>query len=229
MSSSPPPVVVTAPAPDRRALAKLGEQVRSRLAADPSAYRVPVENAEIYAVGEFLDLRECAHVIDLIDAVARPSELVRVEGYDKYRTSYSGDVDQADPVVRAIERRLSDLIGIDLSWGETVQGQRYQPGQEFREHCDWFDTAAPYWQDELARGGQRSWTAMVYLNDVEQGGTTEFPRLHTSIPPQAGALLLWNNNREDGRPNYDTLHAATPVVRGVKYVITKWFRSRPWG
>lgn len=214
--------------PDRATLARLGESVRSRLALDPGIYRVPVDAAEIYAVGEFLDARECAHIIGLIDAVARPSELVRDETYKNYRTSFSGDVDQGDPVVRAIERRLSDLIGIDLSWGETVQGQRYHPGQEFKEHCDWFDTAQPYWHDEMRRGGQRSWTAMVYLNTVEDGGTTDFPRIEVNIPPQAGALLLWNNNLPDGTVNWDTMHAALPVVRGVKYVITKWFRGRPW-
>ena len=41
-------------------------------------------------------------------------------------------------------------------------------------------------------------------------------------------LVLWNNALPDGTVNDDTLHAATPVERGVKYVITKWFRTRPW-
>jgi len=199
------------------------------LARDPSAYRVPVDRAEIFAFGGFLDAHECAHVRGLIDAVARPSELVHDGRYEAYRTSYSGDVDQADPIIRLVERRLADLIGIDLRWGENVQGQRYYPGQQFKEHCDWFDTRSAYWQDELRKGGQRSWTAMVYLNDVEEGGTTDFVRLGVSIPPQQGALLLWNNNLPDGTPNYDTLHAALPVIRGEKYVITKWFRARPWG
>lgn len=228
MSASTAAQSSKAPSPDRKSLAALGAAVRARLAADPSVYRVPVDAAEIFAVGEFLDARECAHVMALIDQVARPSEIVLASADPDYRTSFSGDVDQADPVVKAIERRLSDLIGIDLAWGETVQGQRYHPGQQFREHCDWFDTTREYWQDELQRGGQRSWTAMVYLNEVEEGGVTEFPRLSASIAPQPGALLLWNNNLPDGTPNPDTLHAALPVVRGVKYVITKWFRARPW-
>jgi len=220
---------ITAPAPDRKALAAVGSSVRKRLASDPSVYRVPVEGAEIFALADFLDARECAHIVALIDQVARPSELVNLTGDEAYRTSYSGDVPQTDPVVRAVERRLSDLIGIDLTWGESVQGQRYHEGQQFKQHCDWFDTTSAYWQDELRRGGQRSWTAMVYLNEVEEGGTTEFVRLGASIPPQRGALLLWNNNHEDGTPNYETMHAALPVTRGEKYVITKWFRARRWG
>ncbi|MBB4859044.1 prolyl 4-hydroxylase [Novosphingobium chloroacetimidivorans] len=216
------------PAPDRRALAAIGDKVRARLAADPTVYRVPVERAEIFAVGDFLDAHECEHVMRLIDEVARPSDITR-DAEPDFRTSYSGDVPQSDPVVRAVERRLYDLLGIDLAWGETVQGQRYTVGQQFKEHCDWFDTTQGYWRAEGQLGGQRSWTAMVYLNTVEAGGVTEFTRLGVTIPPQAGALLLWNNNRPDGRVNWDTLHAALPVERGVKYVITKWFRSRRWG
>jgi prolyl 4-hydroxylase len=70
---------------------------------------------------------------------------------------------------------------------------------------------------------------MIYLNDVEAGGATEFPRLNISVPPQQGALLCWNNALADGSPNDQTIHAARPVERGVKYVITKWYRTRPWG
>lgn len=216
------------PNPDRKALARVGKQVRTRLAADPGVYRVPVENGEIYAVADFFSADECSRFIALIDAVARPSELFDDVYIEAYRTSWSGDVDNSDSVVRMIERRLSDLIGIDLTWSESVQGQRYQPGQEYRDHCDWFDTNAAYWKNEVHRGGQRSWTAMVYLNEVEAGGATEFRNLGISFDPQPGVLLLWNNATPQGAVNPAMLHAALPVERGVKYVITKWFRTRVW-
>lgn len=219
--------------PDARALAETGKLVRERLKNDPAAYRVPVEGAEIYAFGDFLDAVECDRLIAIIDDVAQPSQLLQdsvVSAYPAdYRTSYSGDVDPEDSFVRQIERRICDLVGLEPSWGETVQGQRYYPGQEFRKHCDFFDTNGDYWADEASRGGQRSWTAMVYLNDVEAGGLTDFVNLGVTIPPQRGALLLWNNANLDGTPNHATMHAAQPVERGVKYVITKWFRTRPWG
>lgn len=215
-------------APDKAALAKLGETVRTRLSQDPSVYRVPVEGAEIFAVTGFLSTDECTHLIGLIDAVARPSEVFDQPYQDSYRTSYSGDVDAEDNFVRMIDRRLSDLLGIDLAWSERVQGQRYGPGQQFKGHCDWFDTAAAYWPGEVPRGGQRSWTAMIYLNEVEDGGLTEFPLLGVSITPDPGLLLVWNNAKADGLPNYDTKHAALPVISGTKYIITKWFRTREW-
>jgi prolyl 4-hydroxylase len=94
---------------------------------------------------------------------------------------------------------------------------------------DWFWTKAKYWKDEARRGGQRGITAMAYLNDVEAGGATEFLNLGISIAPQRGALIVWNNAGIDGSLNQATLHAGRPVEAGVKYVITKWYRSRKWG
>ena len=45
----------------------------------------------------------------------------------------------------------------------------------------------------------------------------------------AGKLLAWNNLRADGRPNVNTLHHGMKVRAGTKYVVTKWFREKPWG
>lgn len=70
---------------------------------------------------------------------------------------------------------------------------------------------------------------MAYLNPVEAGGETEFTDLGFAIPPQRGALLLWNNADPEGRPNPRVQHAGKPVVAGRKYIITKWFRTRRWG
>ena len=213
---------------DKAALARVGAIVRQRLAADPTMHRVAVDRVEMYAAGAFLSLAECAHLMAMIDRIAQPSRTFDPERGGRYRTSYSGDVDSSDSFVRMIERRLCDLLGIEAACGETVQGQRYAVGQEFQAHYDWFDTAASYWPGEVKRGGQRSWTAMVYLNDVAEGGATTFDRIGVSVQPQAGSLLLWNNALPDGRLNPDVRHAAEPVLRGVKYVITKWFRTRPW-
>jgi prolyl 4-hydroxylase len=215
------------PNPDRAALRKVGERVRRRLDADPAAVRLQTDQAEIYAVGDFLGAAECDRLIEIIDAVAKPSTLYKQDA-SGVRTSYSGDVDRSDPFIRMIERRIDDLLGLDNRWGETIQGQRYHQGQEFKSHCDWFPTDEEYWAAEARSGGQRCWTAMIYLNDVAEGGETSFTYLNMAIPPQRGALLTWNNMTPDGEPNMMTLHAGSPVVRGVKYIVTKWYRTRPW-
>ncbi len=207
----------------------MGSLVRKRLAADPAVQPVPTDQAEIFAVSQFLSPAECETLIAMIDVVAKPSRVFD-HGYgENFRTSYSGDVIRGDPFVRMVERRIDDLLGIPHDNGETIQGQRYLPGQEFKPHMDWFFTKAAYWKDEAKRGGQRCFSAMVYLNEVEDGGTTDFNRIGISIPAQQGAMIIWNNARPDGSLNDATMHAGTPVLRGVKYVITKWYRTRKWG
>lgn len=227
--AAPSPSAQEPPAADKAALARLGATVRQRLLADPEAYRLPTDRAEIWAFRDFLSAAECSRIRTLIDAVAKPSAVYDRDQDAKFRTSYSGDVERSDPFIRMIERRIDDLLGIDPDWGETVQGQRYLPGQEFQAHCDWFWTRSDYWPEEAQRGGQRAWTAMAYLNEVEEGGQTEFTQIGLSIAPQPGVLLVWNNATPDGTVNQDTMHAARPVVRGCKYVITKWYRTRKWG
>lgn len=214
--------------PDRKALARIGAAVRERLASQSHVRRLDEDRAEIYAITDFLPAAACAHLMALIDSVACPSNLVDNAPWPDYRTSYSGDINEADGCVRDLESRLSALTGIAATCGESAQGQRYLCGQYFNEHCDWFDTSAGYWPDERRCGGQRSWTAMLYLNGVDEGGMTEFTRVALTVQPCAGTLLLWNNALPDGTPNPWTMHAARPVVRGVKYVVTKWFRARTW-
>ena len=215
--------------PDKAALTAMGEAVLKRIEAHPGFYRLPVDKADIFALGGFMSESECERMRGLIDQVARPSKAFSQSYSSAFRTSYSGDVDPWDPFVQKIQRRFDDLLGIPGENGETIQGQRYLAGQEFRSHCDWFHTDAEYWPGEERRGGQRSWTAMVFLNDVEEGGATEFTSLGFAIQPKTGVLLGWNNATRLGDVNRWTVHAAKPVIKGEKYIITKWYRTRKWG
>ena len=117
--------------PDQGALKRIGAQVRKRLEADPQAYKVPTDKAEIFAIGDFFSAGECQRLIGMIDAIARPSELHETAYVAKFRTSYSGNFDPHDPFVRMISRRIDDLLGMSPTQGERIQGQRYLPGQEF--------------------------------------------------------------------------------------------------
>lgn len=215
--------------PDQTALAALGEVVRARLASNPAVYLIDDQRIELFAVGEFLSANDCARLCDMIDAVARPSSLHELDYASGFRTSFSGDLDPHDPLVAGISARIEALLGVEAAIGEPVQGQRYLPGQQFKPHNDWFYTSEGYWPQEQARGGQRSWTAMAYLNAVDAGGATAFTLLGLEIEPKPGVLLIWNNALPDGRPNEATLHAGLPVEADAKYIITKWYRTRAFG
>src|SRR3546814_1949532 len=93
------------------------------------------------------------------------------------------------PDVRPIDEAIADLLGITRENGETMQGQRYAPGQHFRAHHDYFHESEYYWQRMKNEGGQRTWTAMIYLNDVAEGGATWFPTAGIRVAPKRGLLL----------------------------------------
>jgi prolyl 4-hydroxylase len=197
------------------------------LARAAGVQRVPTRELELFIVRSFLDPATCAALIERIDARKRPSDIVDDTGIAHFRTSETCDLDSADPVVAKVERRISDLLALPLDQGEPLQGQRYAPGQEFRPHTDTFNPGGYDFLVHTERGGQRSWTAMIYLNEPEDGGATRFKTIGKTIQPETGKLLTWNNLLPDGTPNSATLHQGMKVRRGTKYVLTKWFRQRP--
>lgn len=213
------------PSKDR---ARVGREVATRLEANPNVQPAMVGAARAYYYLNFLTPDQCDHLVRMIDASRRPSTLLSDREDYGFRTSESCDMDRFSPDVAPIDSSIADLLGIDAKRGETMQGQRYAPGQHFRAHHDFFHENQKYWPQMKASGGQRTWTAMIFLNDVEEGGATWFPQAGLKVAPRRGLLLAWNNMAEDGSPNLLTLHEGMPVVRGTKYIITKWFRERDW-
>ncbi|MCW3837880.1 prolyl hydroxylase family protein [Sphingomonas canadensis] len=208
--------------------ARVSRDVAARLEANPFIKRAPAQGAQIYLFHNYLRDEDCDMLMGLIDSNRRPSTLLSASQDPEFRTSESCDLNRHADEVRPIDEGLAALLGVPPEHGETMQGQRYAPGQQFRAHCDYFHEGESYWPAMQAQGGQRTWTTMIYLNDVEEGGATWFPRAGIRIAPRRGTLLIWNNMLPDGSPNYDTLHEGMKVVSGTKYVITKWFRENPW-
>jgi len=217
-----------APPSGSPARATVGAQVGARLDANPAVQRAAIDTAQVYYHPDFLDAATCDRLIAIIDAHRRPSTLLSDRNDQGFRTSDSCDMDRYSPDVQPIDEGIAALLGIDPAHGETMQGQRYAPGQQFRAHHDYFHESESYWQRMLKEGGQRTWTAMIYLNDVEEGGATWFPQAGIRVAPKRGLLLAWNNMKPDGSPNEATIHEGMPVVAGTKYIVTKWFREERW-
>jgi prolyl 4-hydroxylase len=198
-----------------------------KLAGTPGVQRVPTRELELFIVRDFLDEKACAALIERIDAERRPSTIADDTGVANFRTSETCDLDWREPVVGAVDRKISELLGLELGSSEPLQGQRYAPGQEFKPHTDTFEPGGYDFYVHTANQGQRTWTAMIYLNEPEDGGATRFKTIGKTIQPERGKLLAWNNLLPDGRPNPATLHQGMKVRRGTKYVLTKWFRELP--
>lgn len=213
--------------PDRERMRQLGEKVRRRLAAKKEAVPLEADRAELWALPYFFDPGECAALMALIDTVAQPSRTYLPSGVSDFRTSHSALLDPGNSLVRRLQRRIDTLLGFETSHAEIFQGQRYTPGQEFKPHTDWWPLNTAGWDAEgKNNGGQRAFTAMVYLNDVHDGGETDFPHLDLAVPPRQGVLLVWNNADRNGIPNPLTVHAGNPVQSETKYIVTRWYRCR---
>ncbi|WP_390590840.1 2OG-Fe(II) oxygenase [Simiduia litorea] len=191
----------------------------------PNAQRVDSTALAFYRLEHFLTDVECKHLVALIKTQCRPSTLSSFEQDTTFRTSQTCDLGQMnDDIVQAIDLRICKLLGIAQAFSEPLQGQHYDPGQEFKPHTDYFES------HEMARHatlmGQRTFTVMIYLNTLADGGETHFPKIDTVCKPTQGLALIWNNLNTDGSPNANSLHHAMPVRSGYKAVITKWFRTR---
>ena len=58
--------------------------------------------------------------------------------------------------------------------------------------------------------------ALLYLNDVEEGGETHFVNFDGAVKPKAGTLVLFPGN-------YPYLHGAKTPISNDKFVVVTWF------
>jgi len=201
--------------------------VARRLSATPGVQRFPTRALDLFIARDFLDPARCAGLCQIIDVRRRPSEIADHKGGADFRTSETCDLDRGDPLVAQVDALLCDFLGLPPALSEPIQGQRYAPGQEFKPHTDSFNPGGVDFFLHCAEQGQRTWTAMLYLNLPEDGGATRFKDIGKTIQPERGKLVAWNNLLPDGSPNGATLHQGMKVRRGTKYIITKWFRQYP--
>lgn len=199
------------------------------LARVPGIRRTPSAKLTQFILPEFLTPADCTALIERIDRDLRPSTIADDIGDAVFRTSSTCDLDHADPVVAAIDARMCALVGIDAKFGEPLQGQCYDPGQEFKFHTDYFEPRGLGFLEHCLIAGQRTWTMMVYLNVPTAGGATRFKATDKIVQPETGKLIAWDNLDAKSEPNPHTIHHGMKVRAGRKYVITKWFRERPWG
>jgi hypothetical protein len=127
-----------------------------------------------------------------------------------------------------LNQKLTKLIGGELIGTPPyielpVQVQRYDVGQQYKTHVDFFNRA----HEPKVFDVDRIASMVVYLNDDFEGGETHFTKLNIKVKPKAGMALFFKYNYNDPISNRNTFHAGIPVSSGTKYIITAFFRSEP--
>jgi len=146
-----------------------------------------------------------------------------------------------DDLMKKLETRVATYSMLPVRHQEATQVLRYEIGQEYRAHYDYF----------FHKGGtknNRIVTILMYLHDPEFGGETVFP--NTAVPrervdkgweknfsdcgnrgraalPQKGDALIFWSMKPGGELDPGSSHAGCPVIRGEKWTATKWIHVNP--
>jgi prolyl 4-hydroxylase len=135
-------------------------------------------------------------------------------------------------IVHDLVGRVSNLVSIPVEHAESLQVVHYGTTQEYRPHFDAYDMNTAKGQQQTERGGQRIVTALMYLNAVEEGGATIFPKLNLEVEAQPGRMVIFHNLADhklfDFSRHPKSLHGGSPVGAGQKWACNLWFRARPY-
>ncbi|XP_026429084.1 prolyl 4-hydroxylase 1-like [Papaver somniferum] len=193
----------------------------------------------IIVLHDFLSSEECDHLIEIARPRLQPTKVQDAETgkiiKSDNRTSFGkflSKQESKNPIVQAIERRISVFSQVPVENGEPMQVFRYEKNQFFKLHHDYFSDTS-----NLKQGGQRIATMLMYLSDNVEGGETYFPMAGTgkcscagkmkrglSVKPIKGdAILFWSMGL-DGKEDPRSIHAGCEVLSGEKWSATKWMR-----
>jgi len=184
-----------------------------------------IKNPDITLYKDFVTDIEAIELIQMAKSRLERSKVVDEKdgGYatsDARTSSVAYFQKRETPLIAQIENRIAQVTGTTVDQGEGLQVLKYEVGQEFRPHHDYFpDLGMPYEQKD--KGGQRILTAIIYLSAPKLGGETEFPELGLEVKAVQGNMLTFRYENLDPK----TLHCGKPVLAGEKWIVTKWVRK----
>ena len=169
---------------------------------------------------QVLNDEECQMFIAAAALRLKKSKLANKEESQIRTSSGMFFEENESPLITEIENRISTLMHVPISHAEGLQVLHYEPGQEFKEHYDFFGASSP------SSHNNRISTLIIYLNDVEEGGETTLPRLGITVKPVKGSAIYFEYFYNNQELNELTLHSGKPVIRGEKWVATQWMRKQ---
>jgi len=179
----------------------------------------------IYEMHNALDPKTCENIIQQFRHDDRKSQGITTSGYINNELKKSTDLaisdldewEKTDSILfRSLEENLeeyavrtNEIIGRPL-WSDKIKDtgynvKRYRAGDYFNWHVD-----SQTYQD----GWTRTIACIWYLNEVEEGGETEFAFGH-KIVPETGKLILFP-------ATWNFPHRGLSPIQGNKYIITSF-------
>lgn len=185
-----------------------------------------VDKPFILHLDHVLSIEECDELIKLSKNRLQPSRIVDpTTGEEKVapgRTSKGMYFTiRENALITTIENRIAELTNFPVENGEGLQVLNYDIGEEYKQHFDYF----PPNKVDHDKGGQRVGTFLIYLNDVIEGGETVFPKAGVSIVPKKGSAVYFHYGNSKEQVDRMSVHSSVPIVKGEKWVATKWIRQ----
>ena len=188
----------------------------------------------LYVVDDFLSDDECDAFIQASAGKLKPSTVISPDEHIQHesRTSENCWIEHdANDIVHEVSKRFSILVQMPIRNAELYQFVYYKKGAQYKPHFDSFDYETEDGKKNWEPGGQRMITVIAYLNDVEEGGETGFPKLDINIPAKKGNAVVFHNTllNDPGathpKINPKSLHGGMPVTKGEKWMVNLWFRE----
>ena len=187
---------------------------------------------EVYVCAHFLSDAECDHIIELAKPELQRSTVLNEQKsgsfVDRRRTSLGMFLPQIshDRVISSIHKRIAEITKIPEANGEGMQVLYYGVGAEYQPHFDYFNFHTAGGEVQIKRGGQRVATFIIYLNTPEEGGATIFPLGKFNVAAEKGKAILFYNMNESDLVDPQSFHGGAPVIKGEKWIVTRWLRER---
>ncbi|MFA5990090.1 MAG: 2OG-Fe(II) oxygenase [Sphingomonas sp.] len=196
---------------------------REKISSD-SIYEFLDKERRIIRYSKFIDHEECNYLIKSSDGLLMPAVVNDPNTgsliLHPVRTGEGAVIGptREDLVIQLINKRLAEVTATSKNFGEPLSILKYSPLQEYKLHSDAIKS----------KNGNRIKTAIIYLNDNFIGGATNFPKLGISVKPSRGDMITFDNFMPNGMPDPMMVHAGLPVIKGVKWLATRWIRDRPY-
>ncbi len=122
------------------------------------------------------------------------------------RTITHQDISEIDD--QQVENLVKMIFRLD-----NINMQRYTKGQGGYHH--WHSEHYPHPDDASQKSLHRVLLWLVYLNDIEEGGETEFFYQNAKVKPKKGSLVL-------APVNFTHTHRGCVPISSDKYVLASW-------
>ena len=152
------------------------------LLKENSNVKILCQDPKVFIIDNYLTNEQCDHFIKLSEGNLKRA-LVSQANKGVVSGGRTGSnywlKHNTDDITKKVGENIQKLVNAPLENAESYQIIYYANTQEYRNHYDgWLHNGSPKTLRNIKYGGQRLWTALAYLNDVEEGGGTKFTKLN---------------------------------------------------